>query len=438
MKRIMMLILSAVLMMGMMPGCASDAPETTTPETVESTTTVPAGTTDAVAVETTEQKSSEIQVVLLEADHFTEGLAWIKYYDPSARNNDVVGILNQDGLIITSEVWSENDDFGSPFSGGYSYINLPEGGFIIVNSEGDVTFESPDDGTRYEIVCGGDGVYYVYQQVRGMEINEDRYGFVDANGEWLVEPSEDCPITYKNTGYHGNHVFSTLLGKNISIYNVDSGILKKYNSGSNNCLIHLVDEEDQPYRFVDGLLLGYTEECVFTFDLELNINIIEEFEYNSWGDPLVYRNDGIYYYGKGGFDKTSVIRNGAFYDLYGNLLVDFSQYTVITDDVPGFYQFYEGIAAVKIKGADGGHYVGFVDMDGEFTCEPIKVTGTYAYTAGYLLIGDFEGTRMIDNHGNVLNFEHHGVYSDGFAWDEEASVFWDMDGNSLTCYIIEP
>ena len=427
-------------------------------ETSSATETEP----DETIMNTDPQKYS---VSLSDATPFSDGVAWVKYNDPENNYTESIGLLNVDGEIFSNENLNTWGKFGSDFAEGYSFINYinDDGGFAIVDRHGNVTAQSPDDGTIYTILTGGDGIYFVYQQIRSMTENEDRYGFIDANGKWIIEPTVTNPLYYgyNDIGYGdelsyfylGEHVFSALMAgypyDYFTFYNVDTGTLASWQDDE---ILRMTDDNGAPFMYSNGLVLNWDDSFVASFDTEGQIVLDMELHAKGWGTKVFY-GDGIFFTGTVGFDNVSIIENGAFYDLNGNKVIDFSEYTVIISDADGFYEFHDGIAAVKILGADGSPYIGFIDMDGEFTCEPIKIAkysntagnGVYSDRALYIADSSADGSPSIlksdgsraeftVGFGSTKAFES-SVFIDGYAWNDEYKCFIDTDGQILTTYL---
>ena len=142
--------------------------------------------------------ASEPNITLIYRNIFSEGIAWAGYYDSNDNTgNGHFGWLHPDGSIDHPFPIDRVSNCGSEFSDGYSYVttgdgfirhatNIPDS-FIILDKTGAITAESPDDGSSYEILCGGNGVYLVKQSIRSMTESDDRYGLITADGDWLYE-----------------------------------------------------------------------------------------------------------------------------------------------------------------------------------------------------------------------------------------------------------
>lgn len=452
------LLIAVIMIMVFVSGCGKNQNSNQETNTIENETI-----DNSEVTEETEKPEipQDIATTLDSANRFSEGVAWVKYYNPNNNYESNVGILDTEGNIITNDQLIEINELGSDFSGGYSYINFDDGRFVIVDKNGNITAESPEDGT-YEIITGGDGVYFVYHPVKGMEVNEDRYGFIDFNGKWLVEPCVNHPLYLKqrekyemNYYYNGDHIFSSRNDyfDTIGIYDSNTGetlTFEPENMFGNTYLSYDDEENDEPFITSDGTLFFYEypefgDYILYTYK-DGKLTEIAQSEHHP------YYNDGIYWAGD--------LNNGAFYDLTGNKLLDFSKYKILDYQVDGFYEFYNGIAPVLIDGADEEYYLSYIDMKGEFLFEPIQIShasndqghGKGSGTAVLVVIPDektFGKYAIIASDGTVSELEEGIDFSeqtasskiydvefcDGYAWCEASKCFVGTNGKRLDTFV---
>lgn len=227
--------------------------------------------------DTVEEKN--IPVSLIQAKPFSEGIAWVLYEDQAG--DERIGWLHPDGHIDQPSPYdtvaqlNEDDPYwvglGSNFSGGYSYVKTGDAyvrgasedpdSFLILNQKGEITAQSPADGSSYDILCGGDGVYLVKQSVRSMTEKEDRYGFISGEGIWiyecaLCEIDGNHPLGAVNVGVEPNfiqkepscsYLSSGIFCVDYRRTNVDHTLVQKvlYNSNTH-----------QTYRLSNGRIYG--------------------------------------------------------------------------------------------------------------------------------------------------------------------------------------
>lgn len=121
---------------------------------------------------------------------FSEGRAWVKYYDPNSGFNKVA-IVDKQGCIVWE---SEPTEASIPlreksvFRDGVAYC-LFDGNeqdtYMIFDKDGNVTFTRDYDG-NYLILGHGNGMFLVAEHVQNFETNEWIIGAIDKNGTTLI------------------------------------------------------------------------------------------------------------------------------------------------------------------------------------------------------------------------------------------------------------
>lgn len=426
-----------------------------------------------------------VGVGLISGSDFSDNVAWVRFGD------DIVncfGILRSDGEIIANEFTEgiEIGDYCSTFSQGYSYVNHRDisdntkNSFAIVNVDGEVTASSPDDGTGYQILAGGDGVYFVRQQILSMTENEERYGFIDAHGQWLVAPTLDNPLRYgynSEEAKHGGELHYYYLGENVfaalvddyfdcfAIYNLHTGMSKSYDNRDYEA--HLGDRSeivltnygsDEPFMFSNGLCMVIWRDAICAMNTSGEIQELIAMPRGYDSSRVVYAN-GVFLYGSVDFNETWEMHDGAFYDLAGNKILDMSQYNLaVYVGRNGFYEFHNGTAAVEIVGEDGKSYITHIDTQGNMRYEPIAIStaanaighsGTNDGTMYIRLMGDRENSYVLRPDGQI-SMIHNSItiwngsessesrfhFSGGYAWCEENSVYISDNGEILYTYLV--
>lgn len=440
---------------------------------------------NATAASISEASQEKTYVKLEFGKNFSDGLAWVSYSDPNT-GEEKTGLLNVDGEILSNDSLSKVDhnEFGSDFSSGYSYVNHRDynnktnNSFSIIDEEGNVVVSSPDDGAGYQILAGGDGIFFVYQQILDMKTNEERYGFMDAKGNWIVKPTTENPLKYGYSSdevlkwggelfyyYLGEHVFAALVDDYfdyLAIYNVDTGASKYYDNSDLSDTSEIVltnNNSDRPFTFSNGLSMIIMHDTVCSLNREGEITEIAAIPGGYTGTEIVYY-DGIFLLGSVNFMKTWEMRDGVFYDLNGNIVLDMSGYSLaVYGKLNGFYEFHDGIAAVKIVGADGKYYIAHIDKSGNFLYEPIAIdyasnllghgsaTGGAMYVRypsdnsakNCVLLPSGEINEMIDEV-EIWPSEYDEAefsFSCGYAWSEKNCFYIGTDGTILQTYIVQ-
>lgn len=415
------------------------------------------------ALNTTDNTSTK----LIDAKPFSEGIAWVKYID--SENNENIGWLDTNGKITVPSPIQKCKKMGSSFNNGYTYINYEQHSdktlsqFIILDKKGIITFQSPSDGS-YEIVTGGDGIYLVRQTVLGMDTNEERYGFIDYKGNWVLKPTVNHPLMLsteeKNSlwkekvsfYYLGEHVFCAYYNSNYQVNDYEDDYACFYNIDSKVSTKHLGIKISDESKYYNGKTIVYSEDTVYALDANGNINPILE----DRPDGNIFYQEGIFFTGKvhySGNAPSPIIENGKFYNIDGSVLIDLSQYTLITQDASDLYRFENGHAAILIYGADFNWYLGILDLNGKFTFEPLVIDwasnidligiyscDTIAATIEKNIDGStYTSTGLINTNGTITTTDNRYIgnlkFTDGFAWDEQTHQFIDTKGTVLSIYI---
>lgn len=429
----------------------------------------------------TEQQYRSIPVELFRASEFSDGVAWVAFDDYSS-NKKMVGLLTTSGEIIKNNFLSSLDyqrEFGSPFSGGYSYYNFRETasykpkGFYIVNALGQMVSSSPDDDTRYEVLAGGDGLFLVQQEIQNMTTNESRMGIFCADGTWLIEPSTKMPLyeLYQMKQQYGHELSFYYLGEHIfaGIYNAafeDTLIVFNVDTQESSRLmdgwIVLTDEAENPFQFYDGLGCVISSEYVYSIGLNCMLTPVKSVP-KRYDLRYIPYHDGIFLLGTdenyGCCDQT--VYGGVFYNLHGETVLDFSQYDLaIGKGAIGFYEFRDNCAAVKIHGADHEMYLSHIRMDGSFNYEPIKIDSNMAGCYGngnalgtaiyYRPYNDYSD-KIVTQDGRISTLPDFffinlsvteikmGFYDGIVLYTRSGKIYYiDENGNTLTTFIKVP
>ena len=461
-----------VIFILLLVGCGSKKTDIPPDSSSEQTYETP-NETDAPKIEdkSIESEESETFVLLKQARPFSEGLAWVLYEDSSG--NEQVGWLHTDGYInqpfpidkITQlrENYSYCSGLGSEFSGGYSYIatgdaftrgasEIPDS-FLILNTNGDVTAESPEDGSSYEVLCGDSGIYLVKQSIRSMTENTDKYGIIDAAGHWIV-PCTECTENGENPFSPKGEISRERKGLGFA-YCGESVFLAYYSYGpyeqhtvlynAKTGAIHQMDQEIEtigacydskiPVK-IDGNLF------IMSADFELTPISVDTCDEVIYSEGVIFSADRNY-----SGNRKTYLTNGKFYHTDGSVLADLSQYELLYEDTYDLYRFSDGYVAIIICGADGGQYLGIIDMNGQFSFEPIKIeslsnwdnAGTFA--SGVIVcrtaengiqIVDIDGVQTSSTYFEADHVENY-IFRKGFAC--MGSYYIGIDGNALDVFV---
>lgn len=481
MRKRTLLFTSSLCIAGMLLslfGCKSaEKPSEGESDAVVQTDAIPdVGPIDSPDSHTGTIEDLNIPVSIIQARPFSEGIAWVEYENQAGEKR--IGWLHPDGHIDqpfpydTVAQLNEDDPYwvglGSNFSEGYSYVKTGDAfvrgasenpdSFLILNQKGEITFKSPADGSSYEILCGGDGVYLVKQSVRSMTENEDRYGIIAATGEWLLEcipcdlggesPFSPADITanerrglsFKYCGlgiFMAHHQFAATVWQNV-FFSPELGL--NYRTTAD---VEIVEHDE----FIDRIPVKVNGQLhLLSQRLEMTPVTVDTTDMVSYYGGYIFAADRSY----GGNRKTS-LENAKFYRPDGTVAIDLSQYSLVYEDAYELYRFNNGYSAIIVAGADGDQYLGIIDSTGEFTFEPKNIS----MPTNYDLVGTFSSGVIVcarkdnsfsacivdiggtETQADNIEWERIGkyVFCEGFAYDEYNHRYIGIDGNILNIYI---
>lgn len=459
-NNLLVLLGTVILLSGLLCGCQSQDND------VENETNISDSVSDLDTSNVIQEEVIEEPVVvkkyveLIDVSDFSEGIAWVKY--ENEYGDSYIGWLDTEGKIIRPKALERAERFGGDFSDGYTYVNYDDNNdncydsFAILDKQGNVLASSPE-GDGYEIVAGGNGVFFVRHRVRTFEINEDQYGFMDMNGKWLYELTANNPFpsamidgySQEDFFYHGDHVFSVRYLRNESWYryymfNVESGISTEYYKYT-------------PMDFYEGetVLLSEDEISFITSDGSV-IHTIKP-GYGEMGFGPIF-SEGLMFSGNIEFDakaNLAVIKNGKFYNTDGTVSIDLSQYTLVQNGTEDLYCFKNGFAPIVLLGADYSPYITFIDESGNMMFDPVEADAGYAqisdifggYSDGVVCVKTHDGEVTINCRGEIRELSLPTyvpcgkiTFHDGYARFEDETrreYIVGMNGTVLQTYVEE-
>lgn len=451
-RKIISLAFVLVIMLSLLSGCGHTKDDRN--EDLSSIGTEQAEPTDT----STELKQVKTRCELTYGYQFSDGVAWVTYTDPED-GSEKFGLMNLEGEIKTNQKLNEIG-LGSLFSGGYSYVNTDKE-YFIVDKQGNITAQSPEGEGIYSVLAGGDGVFLIRHHLSGLDINEDKYGLLEADGNWIVEPTTDSPLVltseddFADFYYLGEHTFIAVNGglNHWYIYNTDTRMGKEFSS---RYKIGLYDDGQEMFSVYDGLFPYMLGDELYVYN-----TITGELETHYWTQfSKIFYHEGILFEIEAWNGSTAP--RGAFYNLsseVGDILLEYNKYPMRVHNVPGFYKYNDGCAAVIVEGADGGMYLGFIDTKGEFLFSPYQL----AEDNGYLAYGPCENNAVYasiwDSEGNyrdgIINSDGSFVESpaefyrggwneavrwnvkfyNGYIWNSDAHCYIGTDGSRLRGYL---
>ena len=441
---------------------------TSTPEPTEEPTPEP----------TEEPTPEPTPIQVTGGSDFSNGKALVTYHNLIS-DEWKKGIMTTDGKItpVKTEITNTNgNQCGFSEDSGYvDYIIKDNNGFnrdqfILFDSEGNVTYQTPED-SSYEVLVGGDGVYLVRQTVKSMTENEIRLGIIDKNGSWICEPAVENMLTLPSDAqekymdgevfysYHGEHVFSAYYrtyyneGFNPAdsytmLYDADSGQHSLF--GNINFVDEYNDDDDTytSYQFSNGETIAKSEgEIYHVQHVESRFSTTMIMTDRPDGD--VFYQDGVFFTGKtygSGRNPLSSTPEGKFYNIDGSVMLDLSQYNLILAyGADNLYRYENGYAAILIFGEDSIHYLGIIDKDGQLVFDPVAVTYTMGTEVGTLSEGMVtfdpkdDGGNLLSVSGDRVKMDSDAVliFHDGYAWDDQNSCYINTKGEVLEATLAE-
>lgn len=409
------------------------------------------------------QEEVENTITLVDAKPFSDGVAWVQYID--AQGEWQWGLLRTDGTVVQPQDIDFKEKEKSDFSAGYAYVttdayergasDTPDS-FKILNRDGEVTAQSPNDGNSYQIVCGGDGIFLVKQLVQSMTENTTSYGVISHNGTWIQEltPYELCgshPLSAAdgdpnwlkvNFGYKGEGVFCATYSTKAASGSVEQFVLFNAFSGQNfkwKIEYQFGAENDVVFgRFNNGSTIARLNHQAYrmTTDFELTPLDVD-------ADKIISYSEGIFFMANEDWGKE-IYTNGAFYRADGSLVADLSRYELIMSGAYNLYRYSDGYAAIVVRGQDGKKYLGIIDSNGEFNFEPRRIESVRSgLSEGTIACEIKEGNSYVSVFINVDGSEFRlsdygqesigvGYFSDGYLFDGKNRKFIDRNGNILS------
>lgn len=246
-----------------------------------------------------------------------------------------------------------------------------------------------DNGDVYELVANETEDY------TGTEIEIG----VIKNNEWLIEPTTTCPLLNENGFIINNYSVSQYLDEH-------TNSIKYIGNGCFYCREYMYLDDDshiiwnvntnKMYTTTKGTIVLYddfiNDEGKFIFEARykgrafvVDTNTMTEtnlkdpistaareykdgyVEYTPYSEGLycITKYEGIYTSGFNRFEEGIV----GFYDLAGNLIIDMSEYAIVSNNVMdenlNNFSFKDGKCSLKVKNDQGSYYMITIDKAGE-------------------------------------------------------------------------
>jgi len=387
---------------------------------------------------------------------FNDDRAWVQKTG-SAYSSGNWYLIDKEGQILF-----ETEKYFTDFADGAAYHT----DIGIIDMEGSLTFDNKEIG--YKILGYGDGMFLVVKHVSDFNTNEWQFGAIDKNGDIIVPLSS---IQFDEDRIRGKNLIDL---RDDSTYSAEylggSVFLVSFYTGYDNDAIWLNIEK---HKCILSVRESDIQNIAILTDFHDNFSIVAiGNQYSSDFDWRGYPA-GIYRLGTDGeiinkitdlwIEKESLrgLYGGlvyierrymswdsspewgdAFYNIYGEKVVDFPAYRGIR--AYGLTPFFDGYALMRIQGADGLLYHTIIDINGNQLFEP---STKFKQT----LIGDMEGKYflVVWNDGEyplsdtlndfVVVWQEREYTLSDFIKNPQKKIFSVMDtGGDLVLSIICP
>lgn len=478
-ERMLAPVLALALALSLLAGCGgqtSTAPETPAETTAPAETSVPAEPVSPEPESADEAGEPELDAEpdleweidddaepqpelldlnSLEVFHwgdFSEGLAWVQYYEFGDVNAPVTVLTDRYGAVVY-ETRAQHVLYASKMQDGYSFLRIcddwPMGPpsetecyELVIGADGTEHYrteqtDSASGFTGEHILCQGDGKFVVLRHETGIDGARYTLGTVDADGreidpftvdswaarngngtetldrgtEWLhtdlymflSEYWDDEPQNLRVHYYMGDGIFRLVRGEHHFFYVPERGLL--------------VDGETMDGPVADGWLLNHDESSGHLVRLSrVDFTELMENGYRSRDDEFYYydqntrdRSYGADLAGPVSYDGGVTFANHGYMNAEGERVLEITQHA---ESGMWCSAMHDGRALCIVRGVDGNTYATVLDETGAETFEPFRITYTYQ---------DFYGTGDFS----------HGVGGGYFAVRSMDGVLglYDLQGN---------
>ena len=429
MKKVLSIIISAVMIV-LLVGCSNSSNNsseyvapTEANESSENEQMTEAPTEVPTELEPIVESRHSIKEIITP---FSEDRAWVTYVDNDNELN--YGVIDTNGYLVYSIKQSEVGDgwysiTASEFKDGVSCLHVDNSssfskakpGMIIVNNKGNVVFDSreTDDTINYFYWGYGDETFLIVKQVADFSSNTGYICEMNTSGEIEKETKLEEKYVFDDD-YHSKWLTGSFryYGEGIFL----GGYLDMIYNKNNQELFQTYEETGATSKgipflrfydvFEDSKTIGSTTTSDRWDDSVSEIRSIAPSDltnYEKWmsycdNQKIIWGpNIKINYLSEGLINNTEdneyyKIKKG-IYDYDGRLIAEYpSEWNIEQGD-----GFSNGLAALKIKGADKKYYVTVVDKGGKKQYEPIKVDDcTFPAWHGYIHV-------KIDNEEVIIS-----------------------------------
>lgn len=331
---------------------------------------------------------------------FSEGRAWVEYRDET--QNITAAVINTAGELVFAP--EQRVIAYLPYSDGYSvYLYAPDPAqssssdglrACIVDSNGNITYDSSKDGCRFIFAYGGE-YFLALEHTSNFDTDEWSFGAVDKNGNTVVAFSE-CE------DFNG---YPTSLVSECKYLGEDIFLLKNtiYNLQSKSAIWYVNPKfGDSPTEFVKGKF--YEGRALVFKEALLEAGL---FNLTSTGEnTLLVKSSSLKAYDVSEYADGLYFYDGEYHDIDGNTKISFPQYD-------GKYfkggTFCDGHAPLYIRGADGEDYFTIIDLQGNVLFDPTPGYPSEYLSEGYLVVHTKSGSAVYDTSGKKVSESEYTV-----------------------------
>lgn len=356
----------------------------------------------------------------LEYNDFSEGLAWVKFYNSTG---NYWGCIDKTGKIVF-QYPSDTVTLVVPFSNGYAYIHY-EDALKIIDKTGKICSSYTIDKNN-RVVAYGDGYAFIENCKADFDSAIYIYSICDSNGtvlESFTQTKNDYVFFDFGKGVFGYRTISSwkwdiYFSKSGKWINYDLGPYQVFYFEDNTALLDI--ESGKTHDYPDG----YTGRLKIV-DLEGNITDVlvpkdcgSSWASNSQGIDMAQGICVLYEADRG---ISSLVSYNHSNGKCARLSDEYSE-KVWYGELENVL-FENGYIALPLQGADGGLYVSLFDTEWNMTFSPIQIDkdSPHSLSGDRLIVKIDSEIFVYDIKGNVVfsssdvNCTGITLYADGVA-----------------------
>ncbi len=383
----------------------------------------------------TDKKSSigsgeEVLLVSMDSNEgFVDGLIKVIY---EQEGKMYWGVANTQGEVVYSQETDYRYNYWEHLGNGAGWANLTGYEYSIITAEGEVIALNPEEEFD-RVLCGENGLLWVYKYQTGINGAKALYGVLDAEGEWVV-PMHELDFFFED--YFSSYQY--MLGEDWFVYyyyTANRPYYQLYNYKTDvTVLLGNIAGEFENYIYAKNVY--YLDENEESQRMEYaRISPNGELEETQ---PFTYISDGKLIYERSEEDEETGVEidQVEIYDIKTGTTVIYDDYS--TDMVLSI-KFVNNYGIVEIRGLDYNFYFTIIDENGVQQFEPIMgVIEKYSESRIVYSESRYDINMVVDLQGNVIvpksaGYGYIGNFNGGLAVAQiektEEWVIIDTQGN---------